>query len=62
MDAQQKYKILNKLAYNCAEIYKYFHTPKSNDFNWKKAEEALELDKRINGEDFLLCMLEETNG
>lgn len=56
MTPKQRYKILQKLAYNVWEIY---DKKTSSDFNWKKAEEVLKLDQEINGEDFLLFMLEE---
>lgn len=58
MTSEQRHKILQKLAYNVWEIY---DKKTSSDFNWKKAEEALKLDQEINGEDFLLVMLENNN-
>lgn len=56
MTNEEKQRILEKLAYNCWEIYGY----KTNaEFNWKKAEEALKVDQEVNGEDFLLRMIYE---
>ena len=59
MTPEQRHKILEKLAYNCWEIY---DRKTSKEFNWKKAEEVLKLDQEINGEDFLLIMLENKEG
>lgn len=58
MTPKQRHKILEKLAYNVWEIY---DRKTSSDFNWRKAEESLKLDQEINGEDFLLVMLENNN-
>jgi hypothetical protein len=61
MTNDERHQILCILAYRYGEIYKAnnFHT--DNVRNWQKAEEALRIDQDINGEDFLLCMLQKEN-
>lgn len=60
MTQDERHQILCILAHNYAEICEANHITTSNERNWKKAEEALEIDQRINGEDFLLIMLDKT--
>lgn len=60
MTQDERHQILCILAYNYGKICAANHIITSNERNWNKAEEALEIDQRINGEDFLLIMLDKT--
>lgn len=61
MTETERHKILNILAYSYGEICRICNVKTDNNRNWVKAEEALKIDQEINGEDFLLCLLNEEN-
>lgn len=59
MTNEERQKILEIIAYRYAEICKANRVYHDNDYNWKRAEEMLELDNKINGEDSMLFLLEK---
>jgi hypothetical protein len=58
MTSEQKHKIIEIFAYNYSEICKANGVYHDDTYIWKQAERFLEIDQEINGEDFLLVMLE----
>jgi len=59
MTNEQRQKIIEILAYRYAEICKANNVYHSSDYNWRRAEQMLKLDNDINGEIFLLHLLED---
>lgn len=55
----QKQRIIITLAYLYNEMYKYFNTKTNDEKNWKRAEEAFEIELKINGERWLLDLIKE---
>lgn len=58
MNADQRFKIICILASSVSDMYKAHNIFTSDEFNWKRAEECFLRDQKINGEDYLLKMLE----
>ena len=59
MTSDQHHDILEKLAYLVGEQYKYFNMPTTNEHNWEKAKEMMEIELKVNDEEFLLSLLKE---
>jgi len=59
MTQDQTHRILEILAYNFGEMYKNNKTPTTNECNWENARLMFDTEMRINGEEFLLSLLED---
>jgi len=57
----QNYKILEKLAYLFGEICEHNNFKTTSEYNWKKAEQIFNLEIKINGEEWLLSLIEDDN-
>jgi len=58
MTNEQKHKILEKLAYYYAELCEHQGIHNSQCYNYIRAEEIFMAELEINGEDWLLSLLE----
>jgi hypothetical protein len=59
VSSEERNKIIEILAYRYAEICKANGVHHDNDYNWKRAEEIFDIEMRINGERWLLSLLQE---
>jgi len=57
----QTHRILEILAYNFSELYKHSGTPTTDLYNWENAQLMFDTEMRINGEEFLLSLIEDKN-
>ena len=60
MTDERRRKITEIFAYRYAEICKANGVHHDNDYNWKQAEAMVEMEIRINGEEFTSHLFEET--
>lgn len=61
MTDERRHKITEIFAYRYAEICKANGVHHDNDYNWKRAVEMVEMEIRINGEEFTSHLFEETD-
>lgn len=59
MTSEQHHYILEKLAYFYGELCKSHNIQTTSEYNWEMATKMMEIEIKINGEDFLLSLLKE---
>jgi hypothetical protein len=59
MTNERRHKITEIFAYRYAEICKANGVYHDNDYNWKRAVEMVEMEIRINGEEFTSHLFEK---